>query len=186
MTGTGLMDIITRKEAIERGLTRYFTGEPCKRGHVCERRVPAGNCVICTRQFNNAWAKANPEKRELEYSKWVGTPKGRLKRRKAKAKFKKKNLALMNALEAKRNASKLHATPSWLSKEHKQQIVDIYEQAKLAEQLTGVEHHVDHIEPLQGEDRRGLHVPWNLQILTASENLAKHNRPVQHFHWKKI
>ena len=31
------MDIITRAEALERGLTRYFTGQACKRGHVSER-----------------------------------------------------------------------------------------------------------------------------------------------------
>jgi hypothetical protein len=35
-------EIISRKEAKAAGLTRYFTGKPCKRGHVVERRVDTG------------------------------------------------------------------------------------------------------------------------------------------------
>lgn len=43
------MEIITRKEAIEQGLKRYFTGKPCKHGHVSERSVGGRVCVDCTR-----------------------------------------------------------------------------------------------------------------------------------------
>lgn len=45
-----------------------------------------------------------------------------------------------------------------------------YKMAVVYEELTGIKHHVDHIHPIS---KGGLHVPWNLQILTAEENIKK-------------
>ena len=67
-------------------------------------------------------------------------------------------------------------SPKWLTKEERKQIQDFYLRAKLLEKQTGIKHHVDHIIPLQGRKVSGLHVPWNLQILTQDENLKKHNK----------
>ena len=39
--------IITRSEAIEAGLNKYFTGVPCKRGHIAERRTLYSVCIAC-------------------------------------------------------------------------------------------------------------------------------------------
>lgn len=36
-----------RREAIALGLDRYFTGKPCKHGHVAERLLPHSKCVEC-------------------------------------------------------------------------------------------------------------------------------------------
>lgn len=40
--------IVSKKEAASKGLKRYFTGKPCKRGHVLERLVSTGSCVSCS------------------------------------------------------------------------------------------------------------------------------------------
>jgi hypothetical protein len=42
--------IIVRKEALAKGLKGFFTGKPCKRGHVVERRVDTGDCAGCVNQ----------------------------------------------------------------------------------------------------------------------------------------
>lgn len=41
--------IITRKDALAEGHPRYFTGKPCKHGHIAERVIPQGTCVECNR-----------------------------------------------------------------------------------------------------------------------------------------
>ncbi len=70
---------------------------------------------------------------------------------------------------AKRRAQKLKATPKWLTKDQLWLIQQFY-----AARQPGF--HVDHIVPLQGENVCGLHVPWNLQILPAEENITKSNK----------
>lgn len=68
------------------------------------------------------------------------------------------------------------AAPSWLTIEHKKQIRKFYDVARWATQETGISHHVDHIVPIRGKTVCGLHVPWNLQVLSGVENSEKSNR----------
>lgn len=43
------------------GLTRYFTGRPCPRGHRAERMVSNNTCVVCKRIALKRWRIANPD-----------------------------------------------------------------------------------------------------------------------------
>jgi hypothetical protein len=52
----------------------------------------------------------------------------------------------------------------------------IYAEAKRLTQQTGIQHHVDHEIPLQGERVSGLHVETNLRIVTAALNIRKGNK----------
>jgi 5-methylcytosine-specific restriction endonuclease McrA len=61
--------IISKSDAIASGMNKYFTGKPCPKGHVSERRVCGGHCVSCIRErdqgrreYFSKWQKDNKEK----------------------------------------------------------------------------------------------------------------------------
>lgn len=98
--------------------------------------------------------------------------------KKSSSEYKKRNRTKLTALENKRRASKINQTPSWLTKQDLEDIEYVYRLASFFQELSGgfVKYNVDHIVPLQGKNVRGLHVPWNLTVLKATENQSKGNR----------
>ena len=43
------MKLISRIEAKEQDLKRYFTGKPCSKGHIAERYTCKSTCIECER-----------------------------------------------------------------------------------------------------------------------------------------
>jgi hypothetical protein len=121
------------------------------------------------KELKRAWDLANPDKVAAQRDKH------RERRRADSRRWFRNNKAKANAHCAKRRASKDQRTPEWLSKEAKQQLLDFYTIARSLTEETGISYEVDHIIPLRGKIVSGLHVPWNLQILTHEENIKKHN-----------
>ena len=71
LTTPFFMQIIKRREAKAKGFMTYFTGKPCRLGHVSERYVGGGNCVTCKqlRYDTSAAALLDPEEREVIWAK---------------------------------------------------------------------------------------------------------------------
>ena len=115
-------------------------------------------CKTCKRKENKEYRRSPRGKAAVKL--YRESPKG-----KARAKREA-------ALRKRRNRK---ATPKWLTKEHKQQIVNMYELMRDCRAVTGEDYHVDHIVPIRGENICGLHVPWNLQVLPAYLNIKKSN-----------
>ena len=184
----------TRQEAKATGAKYYFTGEPCKHGHIAPRKTK-GSCVECLKV---EWEKANTTRADYfrDYNK---SEAGQQAKRKYYEANKENVIARAQARpdEDKRRYKKTHkvnnpdmykemtslrrrrfrdATPKWLTDTHKMEIRLKYRLAIELSRATGERHAVDHIVPLHGENVCGLHVPWNLRVITQDQNLRKSNK----------
>lgn len=172
--------IISGKDARAQGLSSYFTGKPCKRGHIARRYLPSGNCVECHAAWSPVWAANNPQKlQEIERrrrEKLLADPAALEARRELARDWHRRFPEKQSAATRRRKLAKIERTPAWLTAEQRAEMTALYAEAIRLTRETGIVHEVDHIVPLQGETVCGLHVPWNLQILTASDNRAKGNK----------
>jgi hypothetical protein len=119
-------------------------------------------CRECTKKNGSKYYQTNKE-RITEYRKDTGEAE-------RQKKWRKQNQHVKNFFTAEYRAKRKLAMPKWLTNEHRIEIVTLYKKAK-EEGLS-----VDHIVPLNGDNVSGLHVPWNLQLLTLEENVKKSNK----------
>lgn len=96
--------IVSRDDAILTGSKFFFTGKPCKHGHIARRYVSSG-CVVCSEKQRSEWwgenkdyhkklmadwYQENREKQDAYSAKWARENKAR--RSKHHAKWRSKNI----------------------------------------------------------------------------------------------
>lgn len=185
----------TRSAAKILGDKHYFTGLPCSRNHIDKRRAVNGSCLECEREndrkrirpegygkrqyWNNldrakAYRKKsyalNRDKRIRESLNWQVDNRELVNAKNSR--WRKANPGKTNAQTAKRRAYLVSATPPWLTSDHYSEMREMYIEAG----RQGLE--VDHQVPIKGKNVCGLHVPWNLQLLSKSDNCSKGNTHV--------
>lgn len=180
------MKLTSRKEAKAAGLTRYFTGVACPKGHICERFCSNRKCIRCLRTSDNAkrrnvqngkkWRDKNPELYKKQNALYYQKNSVLFKAR-AKA-WSKANPEYSRVQTLKRIARKKNATGDY----------SIYDIRGLFTSQKGKcaaphckkdiinNYHIDHIQPLS---RGGSNWPSNLQLLCPPCNGSKWNRTMQ-------
>lgn len=163
-------EIVTERNAKTRAAARARTHKSCTACKILKaldeypknRTAVDGHntmCFECRRQYDlNRYAAKGAE------------IKDRIKQ------YRKSNRAKVNATDAAKIKNRKNATPKWLDADQWTKIEEFYELALARTLDTGTKHHVDHIVPIKGKRVSGLNVPWNLQVLTAKENMRKHAR----------
>ena len=186
----------TRAEAKAAGAAHYFTGEPCKHGHIAPRKTK-GACVECMKA---EWVAAR-ETRADYFKTYNASDAGKAAKeryyaenreqviaraqarpvedkRRYRTKYKNEKPDMIRAIVSNRRRRHRSATPAWLTKEQRGAMRALYMQAVQMSRTTGEKYTVDHIVPLQGERVCGLHVPWNLRVIPHAENSSKSNKHV--------
>ncbi len=163
------MKVISRQKAIDENLGFYFTGIPCKNGHVCERYTRSKTCVTCGRETSKRW-RANPDNRD-HYNLYQQSYSGHNLHFIRKY-IKDPNEIWFDKTHRARKALK-RAAPNWVNRD---EIRMVYEECIRLSESMGMEFEVDHVIPIYNRNVCGLHIAGNLQVVSHSLNTIKANK----------
>lgn len=189
--------IVPRSEAMSRGLIYYFTGIPCKNGHVSQRLVSGRGCVDCKSKYDKEYRESMKDSIGDQRSAYRKSKKELIKEKnkiyyeknKSKIKLKQKNSEKGRAYSkayAERNPEKVREIKRNYSarkrgadgRHSSQDVFDIFvaQNGRCNACKTLLlpdgrnKYHVDHVLPLS---KGGSNWPDNLQLLCPPCNMSK-------------
>lgn len=154
-----MSEIISRAQAKASGLRHYFTGKPCRNGHVAQRLVSCNDCVECSQSRLGSWYGANKSRQIGNVTRW-----------------RVDNPGADSAYQSRRRAKQAAARPTWFGELDSFVEREAYSLCADRERATGIAWQVDHMIPLLSRKACGLHCAANLQVIPACLNAKKGNR----------
>lgn len=184
-----MMQIISQVKAKASGLKWYFTGKPCKRGHIDKRLVSNFCCATCGKEkiavyreknkkyissYNKKYHEENRDLVLARHKTWLD--KNRQSQFEYHKKYTNEKRHLINHWIALRRSRKLRAVPSWFEEFDEFVWKEAARLVQLRNTITGIKWHADHIIPLAAKLASGLHVGTNCQVIPMKMNSFKKNK----------
>lgn len=186
---------LTRKDAQKSGSRYYFTGKPCKLGHIEKRYTSTGQCPTCVRGSSILWKEKNiswfPEhcrkyamKRHWENRDEIieKTRQWRLKnpekQKDATRKWNERNPEAKRLHQNLRRSRERNATGKHTIKQLREMMVNQDNKCVYCKCEISNCYHIDHIIPLSRGGGNGIE---NIQILCIDCNQRKHNKMPEDF-----
>lgn len=183
------LNIISRKEALEKGLTHYFTGKPCKYGHIAPRYVTSLGCRACmlsdekraqSSERSRLWYRKNRERQIQKAREWLDANPEKARARQAASSRKwwaknpdKRRIYNNNRRSKVKGNGGSHTVGDI-------QAIRVLQRGRCAicSSKLSSRYHVDHIKPIS---MGGTNDPRNIQLLCKSCNQKKSFRdPLKH------
>ena len=137
-----------RDAAIRNGDAYYFTGMPCKRGHIAKRLVSNYGCIECHIILGGEWLKNNPDRVSQINAKWRGNNSEKRKRAKRSWDEKNKDKVYARNAEWQRQHPVEHAAHNKVYRAKKMGLITPKSCERCGAGDVVHTHHEDHYRPM--------------------------------------